>query len=83
VVTQFFLRDPDGYFIEICNCDILTKFCLAKDETRDIFYNESSIDIGMAGALFWAAPAPAARAAWRMPGSHNHPHQVRTQKIPT
>ena len=19
-VTQFFLRDPDGYYIEICNC---------------------------------------------------------------
>jgi len=27
-VTQYFIRDPDGYYLEICNCDILTKFCL-------------------------------------------------------
>jgi catechol 2,3-dioxygenase-like lactoylglutathione lyase family enzyme len=31
-ITQYFLRDPDGYYIELCNCDILTKFCLGKDE---------------------------------------------------
>jgi hypothetical protein len=29
VVTQFFMRDPDGYYVELCNCDILTKYCLA------------------------------------------------------
>ena len=27
-VVQFFVTDPDGYYIEICNCDILTDFCL-------------------------------------------------------
>ena len=32
IVTQFFFRDPDGYYIELCNCDILTKFCLDKSE---------------------------------------------------
>jgi len=32
VVTQFFLRDPDGYYIEICNCGILTDFCLGDDK---------------------------------------------------
>lgn len=21
VMTQFFMRDPDGYYIELCNCD--------------------------------------------------------------
>jgi hypothetical protein len=26
-LTQFFIRDPDGYYIELCNCDILTDFC--------------------------------------------------------
>jgi catechol 2,3-dioxygenase-like lactoylglutathione lyase family enzyme len=31
-VIQFFVRDPDGYYLEICNCDILTKFCLMKQE---------------------------------------------------
>eukprot|EP00929_Paragymnodinium_shiwhaense_P069474 TRINITY_DN35032_c0_g1_i1.p1 TRINITY_DN35032_c0_g1~~TRINITY_DN35032_c0_g1_i1.p1 ORF type:complete len:555 (-),score=82.77 TRINITY_DN35032_c0_g1_i1:16-1680(-) len=31
-VTQFFVRDPDGYYLEICNCDILTKFCLMRED---------------------------------------------------
>merc|ERR1712113_523985 len=31
IVKQYFLRDPDGYFIEICNCDVLTKYCLGED----------------------------------------------------
>jgi len=35
-VTQYFIRDPDGYYLEICNCDILTAFCLFKEkETRE------------------------------------------------
>eukprot|EP00929_Paragymnodinium_shiwhaense_P113772 TRINITY_DN82079_c0_g1_i1.p1 TRINITY_DN82079_c0_g1~~TRINITY_DN82079_c0_g1_i1.p1 ORF type:complete len:541 (-),score=119.22 TRINITY_DN82079_c0_g1_i1:241-1863(-) len=34
-VTQFFIRDPDGYYLEICNCDILTKFCLESDEAAE------------------------------------------------
>jgi len=29
-VTQYFFRDPDGYYLELCNCDILTEFCLSK-----------------------------------------------------
>ena len=32
VVTQFFFRDPDGYYIELCNCDILTDYCMGKTE---------------------------------------------------
>lgn len=31
IVKQYFLRDPDGYFLEICNCDVLTKYCLGAD----------------------------------------------------
>jgi len=31
-ITQYFIRDPDGYYIELCNCDILTKFCLGEDK---------------------------------------------------
>jgi Ca2+-binding EF-hand superfamily protein/catechol 2,3-dioxygenase-like lactoylglutathione lyase family enzyme len=38
-ITQFFIRDPDGYYIELCNCDILTNFCLGKDKVG-IRYNE-------------------------------------------
>jgi len=41
VVTQYFLRDPDGYYVEICNCDILTKYCLGKDEGLACSYNEA------------------------------------------
>ena len=30
-ITQYFVRDPDGYYLELCNCDILTAFCLFKE----------------------------------------------------
>ncbi|CAF1045384.1 unnamed protein product [Adineta steineri] len=30
-VVQYFFTDPDGYYIELCNCDILTDFCLNKE----------------------------------------------------
>lgn len=30
---QFFIRDPDGYYLEVCNCDeTLTKYCLGEKE---------------------------------------------------
>ena len=32
IVTQYFLRDPDGYYLELCNCSVLTDFCFGKDE---------------------------------------------------
>jgi Ca2+-binding EF-hand superfamily protein/catechol 2,3-dioxygenase-like lactoylglutathione lyase family enzyme len=41
VVIQYFIRDPDGYYVEICNCDILTKYCLGKDEGLEFYYNEA------------------------------------------
>ena len=31
-ITQYFVRDPDGYYLEICNCDVLTAFCLFKEK---------------------------------------------------
>ena len=40
VVTQFFFRDPDGYYIELCNCDILTEYCLGESETALEGYSE-------------------------------------------
>ena len=46
-VVQYFLRDPDGYYVEICNCDILTKFCLSQ-ENVDLEYDEGAKDIGFA-----------------------------------
>ncbi|XP_066921835.1 uncharacterized protein [Clytia hemisphaerica] len=43
IVRQFFFRDPDGYYIELCNCDILTKYCLGKGD--DVFegYHEGVV----------------------------------------
>jgi len=38
-ITQYFIRDPDGYYIELCNCNILTNFCLGKDKCG-IAYSE-------------------------------------------
>lgn len=37
VITQFFMKDPDGYYIELCNChcscvDVLADLCV--DNTR-------------------------------------------------
>eukprot|EP00438_Fugacium_kawagutii_P006676 Skav219088 [mRNA] locus=scaffold1574:86648:91000:+ [translate_table: standard] len=32
-ITQYFVRDPDGYYLELCNCDILTAFCLFKEKS--------------------------------------------------
>ena len=34
-ITQYFVRDPDGYYLEICNCDILTAFCLFKEKEAE------------------------------------------------
>jgi len=32
IVKQYFIRDPDGYYLEVCNCDVLTDYCLGKKE---------------------------------------------------
>jgi catechol 2,3-dioxygenase-like lactoylglutathione lyase family enzyme len=34
-IVQYFFTDPDGYYLELCNCDILTKFALNKNQTTD------------------------------------------------
>ncbi|CAJ1393617.1 unnamed protein product [Effrenium voratum] len=33
-ITQYFVRDPDGYYLELCNCDVLTAFCLFKENAK-------------------------------------------------
>ncbi|CAJ1406162.1 unnamed protein product [Effrenium voratum] len=33
-ITQYFVRDPDGYYLELCNCDVLTAFCLFKETAK-------------------------------------------------
>ena len=29
------MRDPDGYYLELCNCDVLTAFCLFKENAKE------------------------------------------------
>jgi catechol 2,3-dioxygenase-like lactoylglutathione lyase family enzyme len=41
-VTQYFIRDPDGYYLEICNCEVLTKFCLFREEDNLAGYTEGA-----------------------------------------
>lgn len=31
-VKQYFVRDPDGYYVEICNCDQLEEYCLGEKQ---------------------------------------------------
>ncbi len=34
-IIQYFLNDPDGYYLELCNCDVLTEFSFNKYPTID------------------------------------------------
>ncbi|CAF0728130.1 unnamed protein product [Adineta steineri] len=41
VIIQYFFNDPDGYYIELCNCDVLTEFSFNRNLTIDnIDYHE-------------------------------------------
>lgn len=52
-VTQYFIRDPDGYYIEICNCEVLTKFCLFSEEDNLAGYNETARPKCMSAAMLF------------------------------
>mmetsp|Transcript_33131 Transcript_33131/g.54701 ORF Transcript_33131/g.54701 Transcript_33131/m.54701 type:complete len:548 (+) Transcript_33131:55-1698(+) len=39
IVRQYFFRDPDGYYMEVCNCQQLTSYCLG-EETELAGYDE-------------------------------------------
>ena len=32
---KIIVRDPDGYYLELCNCDVLTAFCLFKENAKE------------------------------------------------
>lgn len=49
IVRQYFFRDPDGYYIEVCNCDVLTKYCLGADNELK-GYNEGVKPLSLANA---------------------------------
>ena len=45
-VEQAFLRDPDGYYIEICNCHLLTDFVLKTGKNFDSkVYKEGVVSV--------------------------------------
>ena len=72
VVTQFFLRDPDGYYIEICNCYILTEFCLGNDKVYVNGYEESCkkiVDLSILTKMIQRAE----EAKWRI--EHERPRE--------
>jgi len=46
IVRQFFLRDPDGYYLEICDCAVLTKYCLG--DIQDLAGYDQGISLHLA-----------------------------------
>jgi catechol 2,3-dioxygenase-like lactoylglutathione lyase family enzyme len=56
-IVQYFFSDPDGYFWELCNCDILTQFALNKNPTiENIQYHQCIPTYTMTvikSILFW------------------------------
>ena len=32
---KIIVRDPDGYYLELCNCDVPTAFCLFKENAKE------------------------------------------------
>jgi hypothetical protein len=41
IVKQIFIRDPDGYYVEIGTTHVLTKFCLGSKK-YDAFSNKKT-----------------------------------------
>lgn len=39
-LIQFFVEDPDGYWMEFCNCDELTDFCLGEEAPHQPQYSQ-------------------------------------------
>jgi catechol 2,3-dioxygenase-like lactoylglutathione lyase family enzyme len=55
-VTQFFLEDPDGYWMELCNCEVLTEFCFGMDDKHGdhhpaFRYQEGCEGVGIHGLV--------------------------------
>ena len=51
-IMQFFVRDPDGYYLELCNCDVLTKFCLFKEEQEKTGHTPKYLQLMRAAKLY-------------------------------
>lgn len=51
IVKQYFLRDPDGYYLEICNCDVLTQYCLGDIKELAGYDHGAALDSHEAGVF--------------------------------
>ena len=57
-VVQYFLRDPDGYYVELCNCEILSDYCFGCTSQKALHahppgYVEGVTLATMLGAIHW------------------------------
>lgn len=50
IVRQYFFRDPDGYYMEVCNCQQLTSYCLG-DETELVGYDEGVRPLSLSNSI--------------------------------
>jgi len=65
IVKQYFLRDPDGYYLEICNCDVLTQYCLGS--TQELAGYDQGVALNLQeAALFVHLADKLAHSAARM-----------------
>lgn len=48
IVEQYFIRDPDGYYIEICNCDVLTDYCLSDASKLNGYHEVEPLSLSIA-----------------------------------
>ncbi|UJR29375.1 hypothetical protein I4U23_010587 [Adineta vaga] len=58
LIIQYFFNDPDGYYIELCNCEVLIEFAFSqKLFSKNIEYDEGihnhSIFTVVQGCLHW------------------------------
>lgn len=51
IVKQYFLRDPDEYYLEICNCDVLTQYCLGETNELHGYDHGVGLDTHDAGVI--------------------------------
>lgn len=65
-ITQYFFKDPDGYYLELCNCDVLTDFAFYKN----IFIEPTDYHEGLHPETIFHIAQIASH--WKTLGLHGH-----------
>merc|ERR1740139_2009482 len=55
IVKQYFLRDPDGYYLEVCNCDVLEPYVHAQRQALALEAAEIASLLGVSTGIVEAA----------------------------